>query len=401
MRKLIVLQVLVLIAAGTFTTGTSAARENSCAVPAFSLVDWAEPPWTDEVMYVGVEGTSTPFVIQRGGDDCTLNPATVSYEVGPGTAGSSDLATRDGSVLMVGDGTHTAITQPISVSLTADSATEGVEYGWVTLTGTSYGRVVPPAAAKLYILDDDDSLEHVGFIAQEFSRNESSSSIQLAIFRWGNATQATTVDYTVTGGPGEAATPGSDIATGGVVHFAAGVRWTRFSVPLFDDAIAEPPEQATVTLSGTTVAEPDTATVTILDNEERFPPTSRFHHPRNDYVYASKDYRIREVHVFTDDVGSGVKRVEWALRRNMTSGRCRWWDGEGWRGGSCSSKNWLRMKKYEPDFFYATLRPLKPSVRSRIKNYTAFSKAVDLAGNWQQGFIVGRNANTFEVKRGS
>lgn len=406
MRKPIVLLVCAVLGATLALPGASSAHEDACPTPTFSLVDWAEPAWGDEVMYVGIEGTSTPFQIQRGGDDCTDNKSTVSYEVDPATASDSDFVASGGSVEMVGDGTHAPVTKTESVILTADSEPEGVEHVVVTLTGTNYGRIVPQSSAKLHILDDDGQ-ERIGFIPQQFSRNEFFDSVRIPVFRWGDVSQATTLDYTVTGGPGEPATPGTDttpgvdIGEGGSVQFAARENWTWITIPLFDDDIAEPSEHATVKLSGPTVTAPDSATVTIEDNEESTPPTSKFHHPKNKYAYAYNDFRIREVHVFTDDVGSGVLRAEWALRKNMTSGKCQWWSGGKWAGGSCSARKWLRMKKYGPDFFYTRLRPLSTSVRSRIKNYTAFSKALDRAGNWEKRAIVGRNANTFEVKRKS
>ena len=408
MRKLIAMPACVVLSATLLVPGSSSADTNECAVPIFSLTD-GEEAWADQVLYVGVEGESTHFVIARGGHDCTPTPSDVTYSVRPGSAAESDFnaPNEPGPVRMVGLGTDEVVHQPVRVGLTDDTDIEGVESVIVELTGTSYGRMGPPTSASLYILDDDDPQERIAFIPQQFSRSEFFDSVRIPVFRWGDVSQATTLGYTVTGGPGDPATPGTDTAPGadigggGVVQFEAGRNWTWLTIPLFDDDVAEPSEQATITLSGPTVTTPDSAIVTIEDNEENTPPTSRFHHPRNKYTYAYKDYRIREVHVFTDDVGSGVRRAEWALRKNLTSGKCQWWDGGGWTGGSCSAQKWLGMKKYRTDFYYSRLRPLSPSVRSGIKNYTAFSKALDRAGNWEKSSVVGRNANTFEVKRSS
>lgn len=407
MRKLIVLNVCAVLGATLAFPGASSAHEDACALPIFSLADRDEP-WADEVMYVGVEGQRTSFVIARGGHDCTPTPSHVPYSVSPNTAEESDFNApgEPGPVRMVGLGTDEVVHQTVPVDLIDDSvAEEGVEHAVVELSEPDYGRLGLPTSANLYILDNDDS-ERIGFIPQQFSRNEYFDSVRIPVFRWGDLSKATTLDYTVTGGPGEPATPGpgvngDDIGEGGIVQFEAGEYYTWITIPVFEDEVAESSEQATITLSGPTVTTPDSAIVTIADNEESIPPTSRFHHPKNKLAYAYKDYRIREVHVFTDDVGSGVLRAEWALRKNMTSGKCQWWSGDGWAGGSCSARKWLRTKKYGPDFFYSRLRPLSPSVRSRIKNYTAFSKALDRAGNWERRTVVGRNANTFEVKRRS
>ena len=399
MRKLIVLHLCAILVAVLMAPGVSSARaDDVCAVPIFSLTDWEES-WADHVMYVGVEGQSTPFVIARGGHDCTPTPSDVSYSVSAGTAQESEFNAPDGPVRIVGAGTDEVVTQPVRVNLPEDNLTEGVEHAIVRLHGTTYGRMGSPTTANLYILDDDDPQERIAFIPQQFSRNEFFNSVRIPVFRWGNVSLPTTVNYTVTGGPGEPASPGTEISEGGVAQFEAGRYWTWITIPLFDDSAAEPSEHATITLSGPSVSTPDSAVLTIVDNEETRPPTSRFHHPKNKFAYVYKDYRIREVHVFTDDVGSGVLRAEWALRKKMRSGKCKWWGGGKWAGGSCSSKKWLRMKKRYPDFFFATIRPLSPSVRSRIKNYTAFSKALDRAGNWEKRTVIGRNANTFEVKR--
>jgi hypothetical protein len=45
------------------------------------------------------------------------------------------------------------------------------------------------------------------------------------------------------------------------------------------------------------------------------------------------------------------------------------------------------------------MKQLKPSVKTKIKNYTAFSRAIDGAGNVEKDFTKKRNANTFEIRR--
>lgn len=45
------------------------------------------------------------------------------------------------------------------------------------------------------------------------------------------------------------------------------------------------------------------------------------------------------------------------------------------------------------------LNQLKSSVRTKILNYTAFSRAIDGAENVEADFNEKRNANTFEIKR--
>jgi hypothetical protein len=45
------------------------------------------------------------------------------------------------------------------------------------------------------------------------------------------------------------------------------------------------------------------------------------------------------------------------------------------------------------------MKQLKSSVGTRIKNYTAFSRAIDGSGNVESDFKQKRNDNTFEIKR--
>ena len=51
------------------------------------------------------------------------------------------------------------------------------------------------------------------------------------------------------------------------------------------------------------------------------------------------------------------------------------------------------------DWYVKPMRQLKPSVKTKIKNYTAYARAIDGAGNVERDFIKKRNENTFEIKR--
>jgi hypothetical protein len=58
--------------------------------------------------------------------------------------------------------------------------------------------------------------------------------------------------------------------------------------------------------------------------------------------------------------------------------------------------------KYYPslDWWYYRLDPLRPTVGTKIRSYTAFSRARDGAGHVESKLVRGRNMNTFEVKAG-
>ena len=87
----------------------------------------------------------------------------------------------------------------------------------------------------------------------------------------------------------------------------------------------------------------------------------------------------------------------------MKSGGWKWWDGDGFRRRGCAEGEWIgrRVKLFTGStlWYYRPREILRPSIGTRIKNYTIYSKARDYAGNVEERFEVGRNKNTFEVKR--
>jgi hypothetical protein len=77
-----------------------------------------------------------------------------------------------------------------------------------------------------------------------------------------------------------------------------------------------------------------------------------------------------------------------------------WLSKGGWQRKDCSNRQWLETRHDDVgQLWYYRPKQLKSSVGTRIKNYTAFSRAIDGAGNLEKEFKEKRNANTFEVKR--
>jgi hypothetical protein len=173
-------------------------------------------------------------------------------------------------------------------------------------------------------------------------------------------------------------------------------------IDIIGDKLGEGDESAIITLQPGpyNVAEPSSTTFTIIDNEENVLPVSRFHHPRNKWKYNKADYRIREFHIFaTDEGGSGVVAAEMALRRNLVNGKCAWKAKKGWQKKDCQNKTWLPTRYDDVgELFYYRMKQLKASVKTKIKNYTAFGRAIDGAGNVEKEFTKKRNMNTFEIR---
>lgn len=357
-------------------------------------------------LYWAVEsdGQAT-FTIQILDSSCDGSTVTISYEVQDGSAQSpADYTFADsGQVAFVNSVGHPTKAEK-SVNITNDllgaPLDAAVEFGTVELTGMQGGRLIAPTSAPLAIVDDDGPTARVSLLEGPYEESESTPNGGVPVFRGGSASGTTSVDYAIGGGT---ATPGADYEgpTTGTLTFPPDSRMELIPITIVDDAEQEPPETMEVSISGPDVDPQGTSSVTfiITDNEERFPPTSRLHHPRQDWKYRASDFRIREVHIFTEDEGgAGVVDSEFALRRNLKDRSCGWWSGKKFKKGDCKKERWLKTGEYETDFFYIRLKELKPSTGS-IRNYTAYSRAIDGAKNLEADFEVGRNANTFEVKK--
>ncbi len=102
-----------------------------------------------------------------------------------------------------------------------------------------------------------------------------------------------------------------------------------------------------------------------------------------------------------NDGGSGMDRVQLAIRKNLSSGRCKWWTGSDFVRRACDDKKWSKTPstEYSETTIFSLGTKLNPSTRgSSIKNYTAFSRGWDNVGNVQKVFDKGQNKNTFEIK---
>jgi hypothetical protein len=326
---------------------------------------------------------------------------SVNYGTSGGTAqAGSDYVPKSGQVLYTNiDGNLDLVHSDFVTILNNDVEEPVVESANLVLTNPQGLSLSLPSTAGVLIVDDDGP-NRFGFEGVPYSQSETFTTVRVPVFRAGATTPADTVGWSISGGPGAPATPGQDVnPASGSVAFPAGVRWATINLTLNNDTLGEGTEEFTITL---TEGSPSTMTFTIQDNEESERPTSRFHHPRHKWRYAKSDYRIREFHIFANDNpgGAGVVDAELALRRNLKNGTCAWKTRSGWQKKDCSDKTWLPTKYDDTgQLFFYRMNQLKPSVRTKINNYTAFSRAIDGAGNVERDFAQKRNDNTFEIKR--
>jgi Calx-beta domain len=367
------------------------------------LSGFSEGSVSRPLYWVAENGGSAKFTVQMLDVSCDGQTVSISYEVADGTATQPvDYSHLEQPVTFVNTAGH-----PTRVERSVDITNEflpdtpaAVEFATITLTGMSGGTLVPPTSATLAIIDDDGLVPLVSFLEGEYEESESTPLGGVPVFRAGDASAPVSVTYTVTGGT---ATPGSDYESSGTgsLTFQAGDRMELIPITVVDDVQREGSESLQVSISGTAVDPQGTSTVPfkITDNEELLPPASTIHHPNQGKKYPASKFLIREIHIFTsDEGGAGTVAAEFALRRNMKNRSCGWWTGKKFKIGKCDAERWLKTDQYETDFFYIRMPELPPSVGT-VKNYTAYSRAIDGAKNVEDSFEVGRNANTFEIKK--
>jgi hypothetical protein len=361
------------------------------------------------VAYAALEGSSLPFYIARMGHECNATTAEVTYSTRPDATTSPDASSNDyttvsetrsigappahGGATVISDG----------VPLLQDTTEEKLEAFRIHIDSAE-GASIGLREAPAFVIDNDGDARFA-FVPGAVSQSESHPSASVSVVRLGPAEGDTTVEYAIQPGT---ALAGSDYTTSsstGTLSFSGTTRIKNISFTIVNDKESEDDEQLSIKLSGgKTEVGGATKTFTILDNEEKTSPESRFHHPKKGVLYDYNDFRLREVHVFASDDAlssgeSGVDRSQIALRRKMESGACKWWDGDGFVSGSCALKEWVEMKAYDPEFYFYKLPALRPTVGTSIENYTGYSRAIDAAGNVESSFETGRNANTFKIDR--
>jgi hypothetical protein len=375
--------------------------------PAMALGPFpADAPTTTPLFYAADDAGSGSFNVRWTGLACGRTDVGVDAEYfdTPGSAADpSDYVIPEGQrtprVCEAGCPTQGTVTFPIPSEVATDQATETFTIG---LRDPAGGSLDPPSSVP-FVLVDAAGPSRVGFDSLEYIGTESVATITVAVWRAGSAPSRVEVPYTV--GPG-GTSPATDadftVTSPNPLVFEPNERLELITLSVVNDNLTEGRETLDLTLQTPTGAALDTAatkTVSIDDNEESISPSSRLHHPRNGKTYVRDAYQLREIHVFTSDQGgSGVVTAEMALSRTLRGGRCEWFRGKRFRRGNCGEPRWVSMETYEPDFFYLRMQELEPSVGGPISSYTAYSRAIDGAGNMERELVKGRNENTFEVK---
>ena len=217
-------------------------------------------------------GASIALSVSRSGG--TAGAVTVQYATSNGSAGAGpDYTAKTGTLSWAaGDGAA----KPISIAIINDTATEGTENFTVTLANPTGGAVIGATnSATVSIIDDETAATGgVEFQDAKYTLTEGVPSVTLIVTRGADTSNAAQVSYASANGTAMAGT--DYLAQAGNLSWPATDNTTRvIVVPIVNDAVAEATEAFSVTLSnpsGTVLGANGKVTVTILDDDEVFPP---------------------------------------------------------------------------------------------------------------------------------
>jgi len=212
---------------------------------------------------VDENGGSATITVTRSG--VLSGVLTVRYATSNGTATApADYTAKSGTLTFNAGETIKTFTIPI-VNDTLHESDETVNLTLSNPTGGALGNL---STAVLTIVDDDTA-GTVQFSSATYSVNENTASVTITVTRTGGTASGVTVNYATSDGT---ATAGSDYtAKSGTLTFRAGVAQKTFTIPIINDTLDESDETVNLTLSdptgGATLGTPDTAVLTIIDND--------------------------------------------------------------------------------------------------------------------------------------
>ena len=192
------------------------------------------------------EGSASTFTVELSG--AVSSPVTVGWETSDATAtAGSDYTVSSGTVTFVAG---SAASQTLTVPTLGDTLAESEETFTVTLTGWTLpdGVSLGTATATGRITDDEALTVSVSGPSTVVEGDAATFTVSVA---GGASTAPVAVTYTV----GGTATVGSDYtAPSGPLMLGAGEASGTISIPTAADAVLDPGERVSVTLSGATTS---------------------------------------------------------------------------------------------------------------------------------------------------
>lgn len=218
------------------------------------------------------DGTDTIFIQLNHVLD---GDVTVDYTVTGGTATGSgdDYTLASGTATILGGETETYI----MIDLVDDADLEVTETVEITISNPSSGLSLGAETVHTYSINDNDAARNIQFTSTSASGAESVTSYDIDLeLDLVDATNPTTVDYTVTSGT--ATGSGTDFTlASGTATILANESTTTISLSIVNDDIDEDDETLVISLTSPTnanVGSNSSFTYTIQDNDD--PPTVAF-----------------------------------------------------------------------------------------------------------------------------
>jgi hypothetical protein len=209
---------------------------------------------------------SVDIVVTRSGGSSGAVSVAVATEAGTATTGQDFVATSTTVQFADGD----AADKIVSIPLVNDGIPEGTETFKVSMTSAAN----PFATPLTVTIVDDDPPGTLELSSATYSVGEGGGSIAINVMRTGGSSG--TASVTVSTRDGSALANQDYDATTTTVTFADGdVAPKTATIPIINDALAEPDETFEVALSnasGASLGTVTTATITIPANDQPAPP---------------------------------------------------------------------------------------------------------------------------------
>ena len=216
-------------------------------------------------------GTVSLTVTRTGGSDGAVS---VAYATAIGSAGAADFTATAGTLTWSnGDAANKTIVVPIA----DDTLFEPDEIFTVTLSGATGGATLGAAVATVTIVSEDPPQRGTLAVANASVQvGEAAGTATITVNRTGGSDGAVGVSYATAVGTADA---GDFTASSGTLSWADGDAAPKsFTVPITNDAIYEPDETFTATLSNATggaTLGAATTTVTVQNDDSPLAGTIR------------------------------------------------------------------------------------------------------------------------------
>ena len=310
---------------GDFTSGATV-YEMASSVPDYKATG-VEVADGDYMCIIAIKPT-VQFSSNSGSALENANASTnIELNYVPVSGVSVDYSTSNGSAISGSD--YTAIasttmnfpagtkTQSVSVSVTDDGAGEGNEDFTINLASPSAGLNIGTNSTYTHTINDNDNTRKIYFSAASSSASEATTSVNITVeINSADGSNATTADYTVTGGTATGGGTDYTLASG-TASISSGNTTTNISITINNDALDEDNETIIIELSNTSAncnlsgTDPIEHTYTINDNDD--PPTIYFTNTTSSGAesVASKNIEVRLSAVSSKDIsvsfsGSGT-----------------------------------------------------------------------------------------------